>query len=249
MRDHPQTPVTYDLRMTRVITYVGGFNLYHGAKELIKSNKQELSWKWLDLVALSHKLWPKGELIRVKYYTARVSAPETDPTLGQRQQVYLRALASDPMIEIILGQFQTQKKRMPLVDRPGMLRRNLIRVLGLRLTLHPDGNVSVPVWRIEEKATDVNLGVHLIADAFRDKFDVALVISNDSDLCEPIRMAVQELGKRVVVVNPRGHTESAVALRKVASEVRKIRVSALTSCQLPVSITDSRGIITRPDGW
>ncbi len=235
--------------MTRVITYVDGFNLYHGAKELVKSNEQQVSWKWLDLVALSHKLWPKGELLRVKYYTAHVTAPETDPQLAQRQQVYLRALAADPMIEIVLGQFQTQKKRMPLVDKPGLLRRNLIRALGLRLTLHPDGNVSVPVWRIEEKATDVNLGVHLIADVFRDKFDVALVISNDSDLCEPIRMAVQELGKRVVVVNPRGHKESAVALKKVASEVRKIRVGALTSCQLPVSITDSRGIITRPDGW
>ena len=133
------------------------------------------------------------------------------------------------MIEIVLGQFQTQKKRMPLVNSPGMLRRNLIRALGLNLTLHPDGNVSIPDWRIEEKATDVNLAVHLIADVFRNNFDVALVISNDSDLCEPIRMTVQELGKRVVVVNPRGHKESALALKKVASEVRKIRVGALAS--------------------
>ena len=215
--------------MTRVITYVDGFNLYHGAKELVKSNNQQVSWKWLDLVALSRKLLPRGELIRVKYYTAHVTAPETDPQLGQRQQVYLRALAADPMIEIVLGQFQTQKKRMPLVDNPGMLRRNLIRALGLNLTLHPDGNVSIPVWRIEEKATDVNLAVHLIADVFRNNFDVALVISNDSDLCEPIRMTVQELGKRVVVVNPRGHKESALALKKVASEVRKIRAGALAS--------------------
>ena len=215
--------------MTRVITYVDGFNLYHGAKELVKSNNQQVSWKWLDLVALSRKLLPRGELIRVKYYTAHVTAPETDPQLGQRQQVYLRALAADPMIEIVLGQFQTQKKRMPLVDNPGMLRRNLIRALGLNLTLHPDGNVSIPVWWIEEKATDVNLAVHLIADVFRNNFDVALVISNDSDLCEPIRMTVQELGKRVVVVNPRGHKESALALKKVASEVRKIRVGALAS--------------------
>ena len=56
---------------------------------------------------------------------------------------------------------------------------------------------------------------------------------------------------RINIDTPRSSkaTQQNTGQTKVASEVRKIRVSALTSCQLPVSITDSRGIITRPDGW
>jgi len=34
------------------------------------------------------------------------------------------------------------------------------------LKTHSDGNVTVSVLRMEEKGTDVNLGVHLVADAF-----------------------------------------------------------------------------------
>ncbi len=49
----------------------------------------------------------------------------------------------------------------------------------------------------EEKGSDVNLGAHLVRDAFTDAFDVAVILTNDSDLVEPVRIAVQEAGKRV----------------------------------------------------
>lgn len=35
--------------------------------------------------------------------------------------------------------------------------------------------------------TDVNIAIQLLGDAFDDKFDVALVISGDSDLTTPVR--------------------------------------------------------------
>jgi len=183
----------------------------------------------------------------VKYYTAQVSTPDADPDLGQRQQVYLRALATSPLVSIHYGKFVLRKKRMPLVNRPTGFKKLILQVLGMDLKTYPDGNVTVSVWRMEEKGTDVNLGVHLVADAFRDRFDKAIVISNDTDLCEPIRLVVSELGRKVVVVNPRGHKQSA--LRNVATEARKIRVTALLESQLPDQIEDHWGTITRPVNW
>ncbi|NBW92657.1 MAG: NYN domain-containing protein [Actinobacteria bacterium] len=123
------------------------------------------------------------------------------------------------------------------------------RLIGLPLRRYADGNTSIPVWRTEEKATDVNLGSHLISDAFQDHFDTALVISNDSDLCEPIRLTVHDLGKKVIVVNPRGHRQQSVAIKNVASEVRNLRAAALTASQLPLVLHDEFGTIHKPDDW
>ncbi len=45
------------------------------------------------------------------------------------------------------------------------------------------------VWvdKTEEKGSDVNLASHLLRGAYTKKFEVAVVIANDSDLAEPVR--------------------------------------------------------------
>jgi hypothetical protein len=58
------------------------------------------------------------------------------------------------------------------------------------------------VIKTEEKGSDVNLATHLLHDAQMGRFDVAVVISNDSDLLEPIKIVRQELRKQG------GHSES-----------------------------------------
>ena len=40
----------------------------------------------------------------------------------------------------------------------------------------PDPQVAY-VWKTEEKGSDVNLGVHLVRDAFRANFDIAAVLT------------------------------------------------------------------------
>jgi hypothetical protein len=46
------------------------------------------------------------------------------------------------------------------------------------------------VWRsYEEKETDVNIAVSLVADAAGAASDIALIVSADSDLCPAIRTA------------------------------------------------------------
>ena len=235
--------------MKRVATYVDGLNLYHGVEDMIRHGGLAASWKWLDLDALIHRLSPRDSVTSIHYFTAHVIGPPSDVFMASRQQTNLRALLTIPHLEIHLGNFLIRKKRMPISASLSRLRQRLIRLHGLDLLRHRDGNVTVPVWRMEEKGTDVNLGVRLVADAFRNAFDKAMVISNDSDLVGPIRMVTQELGKELIVVNPRGHRSPAVALREAASAVRQLRVAAVVESQRPVVLRDERGEIHKPFGW
>ena len=60
----------------------------------------------------------------------------------------------------------------------------------------------VKVIKTEEKGSDVNLATHLLHDAHTAKFDIGVVISNDSDLLEPIKLVRHHLKKQVGVLNP-----------------------------------------------
>lgn len=46
--------------------------------------------------------------------------------------------------------------------------------------------------KTEEKGSDINLATYLLIDAFRGDSDMAVVVSNDSDPCEPIRIVQDE---------------------------------------------------------
>lgn len=237
--------------MTNV--YVDGFNLYHGLKEVVARSKapgsSEPSWRWLDLEALAARIAPRDEIHRVRYFTARVTSPDYDPQLRQRQQAYIRALSTLPSLTVHYGQFTVQTKRMPLAAPVSRKRQRALAALGFDLRRHQDGKCSVEVLRTEEKGSDVNLATYLVVDAFRGDFEKALVVSNDTDLCEPIRIVVEELKLPVIVVNPRGYRQPAAALQKVATETRQLRIAAVEQTQFAPSLTDARGTITRPPSW
>jgi hypothetical protein len=147
--------------MSRVIVYIDGFNLYYGA---LKGTP----YKWLDIVALARRLAPNDHLVAVRYFTARVRPQPSDPQQPQRQQAYLRALGTFPLVTIHLGHYLSHATRMPLATpKPGKSR-------------------TVEVIKTEEKGSDVNLATYLLLDAFRGRCDKAVVVTNDSDLQEPI---------------------------------------------------------------
>lgn len=109
----------------------------------------------------------------------------------------------------------------------------------------PDA-VIAEVHTMEEKGSDVNLAVHLLNDAWKGLFDVAAVISNDTDLITPIRMVTTERNKVVYIVCP-GRWQAAPRLVSVASHVRHIHRSMLAAAQLPSPIPNTT--ITKPTSW
>lgn len=90
-----------------------------------------------------------------------------------------------------------------------------------------------------------NLATYLLADAFRADADTFVVISNDSDLMEPIRLVSQELGYRVGIVNP--HQVISRALQRTQpSFTKQIRRGVLAASQFPEKLSDAHGTITKP---
>ena len=205
----------------RTSVYIDGFNLYFRA---LKGTPH----KWLDPWRLSRLLLPEYEVLRVRYFTAIVESRAGDPQQQQRQQVYLRALATFPSLSIHLGTFMTKPRRLPLAKpQPGEAR-------------------TVEVLRTEEKGSDVNLATFMLVDGFKNDYDVAVVMSNDSDLKEPIRAVREELGLTVgVVVTDANMSESALP----ADFHRRLRARALAAAQLPSELSDGEGKIRKPAGW
>ena len=109
----------------------------------------------------------------------------------------------------------------------------------------PDALIT-EVHMMEEKGSDVNLAAHLLNDAWKNLFDVAAVISNDTDLVAPIRMVTTERNKAVYIVCP-GRWQAAPKLVAVASHVRHIRRPMLQASQFPSSIPGTT--ISKPSRW
>jgi hypothetical protein len=105
----------------------------------------------------------------------------------------------------------------------------------------------VEVIETEEKGSDVALGALLVAHGYQDRYQAAIVLSNDSDLVLPIRIVREELGKPVGILNP--HKRFSVELQEVASFRRQIREGHLQAAQFPETPHDAQGTITKPDRW
>jgi uncharacterized LabA/DUF88 family protein len=210
----------------RTWVYVDGFNLYY---RCLKGT----TFKWLDLKVFCQLHLESSNVIeRIKYYTADVSA-KIDPTSPARQRTYLNALMTLPEIEIIKGNFLFGEKTAVLVDP------RHIRLLGTD---------RVRVHKVEEKGSDVNIAAHLVLDSCRNVFDVAVIISNDTDLVEPLRIATQELGKTVGLIcpAPKAHT----SLVRYASFVRHVSKPRLHQAQFPPAVYASDGrVFQKPQGW
>ncbi|MHB1845198.1 MAG: NYN domain-containing protein [Deltaproteobacteria bacterium] len=111
------------------------------------------------------------------------------------------------------------------------------------------GPKTVEVIKTEEKGSDVNLASHLLLDAFTRDCDVAVVISNDGDLKEPLMMAGYRLGCTVGIVNPHSKGSPSKALASCAAFYKSVRPSTLAASQFPTSLSDSHGALHKPPTW
>lgn len=72
--------------------------------------------------------------------------------------------------------------------------------------------VTAEVRKIEEKCSDVNLAVRLVADAFEGRADSYVMLSNDSDQVGPLRIMKDEVGVSTGIVLPMESARGSKAL-------------------------------------
>jgi uncharacterized LabA/DUF88 family protein len=212
---------------TRVNVYVDGFNLYYRA---LKSTR----FKWLDVKKMAELYMgslSRPEIHRVRYFTAEVSARAHNPDQPTRQRTYLRALRTIPNLTIHLGHFAEHIESRPRADGTG--------------------NVRVIVC--DEKGSDVNLATYLLLDGAKGDYDAAFLVSNDSDLAEPVRLARTELGRDIYVLDP--HVEHKHRSKQLYAAVgapkfyKKLRHGPLSISQFPDLMSDADGAFHKPSTW
>lgn len=209
----------------RTIVYVDGFNLYYGSL-------RHTTYKWLNVLKLCELLLPKHEIVGVKYFTSRISYTPGSKDKMNRQQVYLRALKTIPNLNIVFGQFRSDRRWLPLVEG------------------WPQNPNWVRVVLTKEKGSDVNMASHFLYDSLLGKCNFPVVITNDSDITETLKLA--KGSKRRVsigVINPQKNQRTNTRILRYATFTKKIRAGVLKASQFPEKIYDSDGEIRRPGEW
>jgi hypothetical protein len=246
----------------RVGVYVDGYNLYYSGRRWF--GRGVAGWKWLSPRSMATALiaervnWAGARIERVVYCTARIDAADA-PAAYVDQDVYLKALVAAKAVDHIeFGQYVARAKQVPLAHQPRKGRPQLVRPTGplpgsdLPLSIAPDNNngqiVLATALVREEKGSDVNVATHLLVDVFGGGVDAAVVISNDSDLGLPLRVAREHVP--IGVVNPSTGFLAGALQGKAADGVgrhwwRQLAAGDFTAHQLP----DPAGSFTRPSGW
>ncbi len=208
----------------RVCVYVDGFNLYYRALK-------RTPYKWLNLLDLAQSfLDPTDQISRIRYFTARVSPRAGNPSAPRDQQVYLSALDSLPEVQLHFGRFLPKDKWRPIA--------------------HPawEPPVMIQVRDTEEKGSDVNLAVHMLNDALTDAYDAALLLSQDTDLCESMKL-VRHAGKVVGLVCL-DQKQPNKRLAAHASFIRHVTDARLAASQFPDVVRLPSGKrLTKPSDW
>ncbi|NCC05725.1 MAG: NYN domain-containing protein [Proteobacteria bacterium] len=188
----------------------------------LKESSQR-KYYWLDLHALATALLKPGQtLTAVHFFTTRIRDNGHNAPDRQRQNMYLDALA-ERGVSIHEGHYLRKTRQC--------------RQCGA-------------TWDdYEEKMTDVNIATKMLCDAQDDLFDVALLISGDSDLTSPVQLVRSRFpAKRVIIAFP--PKRHSAELKKFAHGFLTIGLDKLRASQLPVQVPTRRGhILHRPKEW
>lgn len=222
----------------RARAYIDGYNFYYG---VLKGT----NLKWLDPVALVDKLLPEYDVDVVKYFTARIARNPWNDAERLRQIAYLDALSTLPRLRCTEGYYRERIKKKSLINP---------KEFGLsKSETWPMPRVNV--LDQEEKGSDVSLGAHLVLDGCRGEYEVAIVVSNDADLYEPVRLVREELNLQVRAVVPatsrtKKYRPASVWRGRVDGDViSSLSWPLLRAAQLPDPAPGAMGPVSKPAPW
>jgi len=188
----------------------------------IKS-KQWRRYYWLDVAALATVyLKPGQRLMETHYFTTRIRDNGRNVDDRRRQNTYIDAVRT---------------RGATIHEGHYLEKTRTCRKCGA-------------VWTdYEEKMTDVNIAVQLFGDALDDRFDVALLVSGDSDLTTPLARLRQRFPHKrlIVLLPPNRHSRQ---LQQIAHGYVSISENKLRASQLPDPVVTTTGYpLRRPPGW
>jgi hypothetical protein len=224
------------------VAYVDALNLYYGAV-------RKTPYKWLDVAGWVQTVLGGDNVTVVRYFTARIKQRVPGDDAKTRQNVYLRALEADPRVDVRYGHFRSDRKWKALAERDVQVSADLFRpplipaadaasVLAQSQAARTTYLQEVLVTIDEEKGSDVNLGVHLVHDALLGHCEKALVVTNDGDLEEALRLAAPHC--EIHLLNPSGQANNARLTRHAHATLTFDR-NSLANHLLPRTVRAANG--------
>jgi 6-hydroxy-3-succinoylpyridine 3-monooxygenase len=237
-----------DVLRTRV--YVDGYNLYYGC---LKGTRH----KWLNPVQLFERILPtvtatvpghgaltsELDALAVKFCTALIleKAAKAEDSL-RSQERYHRALSKhlQGRIEMLTGYYSLTEARAKVIDPDDPKK-------------WPRDCQEIPVWKLEEKQSDVNLALHAVVDALQGGIEHVVFVTNDTDIEPALKMLRMHTMATVGLIVPT--TDHArvpnTSLARHAHWVRShITDAELQAAQLPLVIQDGKkSSIAKPESW
>src|ERR1051325_2075251 len=158
--------------------------------------------KWLDLSSLAKRLIsPATETITGIYYFSAYADWLAGPMARHRE--YVKALRATG-VDCFMGHFKVKDRHC---------------------------NSCGSHWHThEEKETDVSIGIHLLNDAYKGRYEKAYLVTRDSDLMPAVPMVRAEFPtKHIVAVAPphMGHSNDLIT---VCQSKKKITPKQIRSC-------------------
>lgn len=179
---------------------------------------------------MARRLGIPGDIVRLRYFTARTKQSPDDLDRPVRQQTLIRAMETLPEVSVHWGQHINIRKKGILVG---------------------DSTKTISTFDTrEEKGSDVSLGVYMVRDAALGEIDVVIMISNDSDLADVVTIVQDDFGRPVYVASPQPLRHPSTKLRKRSTGLIVIDSTVISKCQFPGWFLDARGRkITCPSAW
>ena len=227
----------------KIRVYIDGYNLFYGrlkSKEdpIVNAHRRKL--RWVDPKKLV-KQFLRGEynLEQINFYTTDIDALYPGDKSPSRQQEYYKALMTIEGMNIVKGRFSKNPTLMPAYP--------------ITCLQNEDGTTSIKKLRVlktEEKRSDVNIAAHLVMDACLKKFDMAVLVSNDSDLLEPLRI-IHSLGKKFLILSPSEKYCFDFVDNLDPKCMRKIQEKHIIAAQFPNEIRDAASTLIAkcPPKW
>jgi uncharacterized LabA/DUF88 family protein len=206
----------------KVIVYVDGFNFYYGLRDMSRKDNKWKKFYWLDFVSFFGKMISeKQELIQVNYFSSRVH----DLSASKRQDLLFTANKLNSKFKLILGKYL--KKDIPC------------KFCGK--TIHS----------FEEKETDVRIATQIINDVYKNKCDISIIVSADSDIIPAVEL-VREINpshKVYVYFPPLRYSISLSNSCDIEKKLLNFK-ARFNQSMLPENVTLPDGtVISRPAGW
>lgn len=148
----------------RVIGYIDGMNFYEASKAY---NYYPMGWcNWTETIR-SHR---HATTVEIRYFTTKLVKARRVRT--DRQELHLRAMREVANAEIIFG----RQKQSPLTCPK--CSRKISCICGCE-------------DQFSEKESDINIAVRLLEDAIDERFDVACLVSGDTDFVPAVRASLR----------------------------------------------------------